>query len=526
MSDVTTAKGRYEQLETIRLPYLERARECSVYTIPTLVPPAGYTGQHRLPTPYQSMGARGVNNLSSKLQLTLLPANSPFFRLAVDDFTLEALTKQEGMRAEVEKALNKIERATMSEIEASNPQFPSIRTTTFAVLKHLLISGNVLAFLPPIGGMRMFPLDRFVCKRGPMGEVLETIAKEDISVVEIPESIKAAVVGVAESSDPDKDYALYTYIKRDGDKYVVHQEINDIKVPGSDGTYPLGKCPWIPLRFTAIDNADYGPSFVEDYLGDLKSLETLTKAIVQGSAAAAKVLFLVRPNSTTRAKVLAESESGDVREGNADDVTVLQLNKAADFRVAQETRKEIMEALSYAFLMNSAVQRNGERVTAEEIRYMAGELEQGLGGVYSTLSQDFQLPLVSNVMYRMENQGKLPSLPTGKIKPTITTGIEAIGRGNDLNKLKEFFGTLAQLGPEALQTLVIGDAVTRLGVSMGIDMGGLVKSAAQLQQEQQQAQMAAMVQQLGPNAINQIGGMAQQTMANNQQQPPQGAANG
>lgn len=512
-----TVKGRYTQLEARRLPYLERARECSKYTLPSLVPPAGYNGSNRLPTPYQSMGARGVNNLSSKLQLALLPPNAPFFRLAVDDFTLEALTQKEGMRAEVEKALNKIERAVMSEIESSNPLFQSIRTSTFICMKHLLVAGNILVHLPLEGGMRVFPLDRYVVKRGPMGNVLEIISKEDLSTEEIPEAIRATALGNGSSTDPDKPHELYTHIKRVDDIYTVSQEINGVVVPGSRGTYPLGKCPWIALRFQAVDNADYGPSFVEEYLGDIKSLETLTKAIVQGSAAAAKVLFLVRPNGTTKARVLAESESGDIREGNADDVTVLQLNKAADFRVAQETRKELIESLSFAFLLNSAVQRNGERVTAEEIRYMAGELEQGLGGVYSTLSQDFQLPLVGNLMHRLEDQKKLPRLPEGKIKPMITTGIEAIGRGNDLNKLKEFFATLAQFGPEAIGAVNMPDAITRLGTSMGIDTAGLIKSKEQIAQEKKDASMMQMAAQLGPNAVTQLGGMAKEVMA---QQPP------
>lgn len=48
-------------------------------------------------------------------------------------------------------------------------------------------------------------------------------------------------------------------------------------------------------------------------------------------------------------------------------------------------------------LLNSAVQRNGERVTAEEIRYVAGELEDTLGGVYSLLSQELQLSLIRRV---------------------------------------------------------------------------------------------------------------------------------
>ena len=31
----------------------------------------------------------------------------------------------------------------------------------------------------------------------------------------------------------------------------------------------------------------------------------------------------------------------------------------------------------------------------------------------------------------MEKSKKLPSMPKGMIKPTIVTGLEALGRGND-----------------------------------------------------------------------------------------------
>ena len=69
--------------------------------------------------------------------------------------------------------------------------------------------------------------------------------------------------------------------------------------------------------------------------------------------------------------------------------------------------------------MNSSIQRPGERVTAEEIRHMAAELEDALGGVYSILSQEFQLPLIRRLMYQMERNGTFPKLPQGMIRPMI-----------------------------------------------------------------------------------------------------------
>lgn len=103
---MTSIRQRYEKLETERTPFLDRARECSKLTLPTLVPDSGHSASSKFYTPFQGIGARGVNNLASKLLLALVPPNSPFFRLTVDDFKLQELTQQEGARAEVEEALS------------------------------------------------------------------------------------------------------------------------------------------------------------------------------------------------------------------------------------------------------------------------------------------------------------------------------------------------------------------------------------------------------------------------------------
>ena len=104
-----------------------------------------------------------------------------------------------------------------------------------------------------------------------------------------------------------KDYDLYTCVKLKDKKWEVYQEVQGITIPGSYGSFQKDRCPFIPLRFSRVDGEDYGRGFVEEYIGDLRSLEALSQAIVEGSAASAKVLFLVRPNGTTKAKNLAQS---------------------------------------------------------------------------------------------------------------------------------------------------------------------------------------------------------------------------
>ena len=480
---------KYENLSSTRTTYLDRAREAAKLTIPSLVPDAGHSSATKLYTPYQGVGARGVNNLASKLLLSLLPPNAPFFAMRLDDFTIQELAQSEGARAKVDEALNKYERAVMTEIENSG-----MRSPIFEALKQLIVAGNVLLYLPPEGGARVFPLSRYVVKRDPMGEVIEVIVKETMSRATLPEDIQE-MLGAKEGDLKDQDNKktdeinLYTKMYREGNKYILYQELDGMIVPNSQGKYPLDKAPMMPLRWTRIDGEDYGRSYVEEYIGDLISLEGLSKAILEASAVSAKVVFMVAPNGTTRARDIAKAENGAIVSGNAAEVSTLQVQKQADMSIASNTAATITERLSFAFLMNSAVQRAGERVTAEEVRYMAGELEDALGGVYSILSQEFQLPLVNRIIARMTKNKKLPALPKGVANPTIVTGLEALGRGHDMNKYQMFLQALMPLGPQAVsQFMNVSDYITRVGTALGIDMDGLIKSQEQMQQEQQQSQ--------------------------------------
>ena len=510
-------KSYYQACESNRDPFLRRARDGASFTIPYLVPPEANSASTNYPTPFQGVGARGVNNLSSKLLLALLPPNSPFFRLIIDKYEFEKASESEGgtdpaLKTELEKALSEIERAVQSEVETS-----AIRVGVFEALKQLVVAGNVLLYVPDKGGLRVFNLDRYVCKRDPMGNVQSMIVKESVDPDVLPMSVKARLEEAGNPTvqnmghDKDKSIDVYTGIYRDGTKWIVRQEVGDFDIPEATGQYPLDKNPWMPLRYTRIENEDYGRGFVEEYLGDLQSLEGLTQAIVEGSAAAAKVLFLVNPNGTTRPRILANSPNGAIVQGNAQDVTCLQMEKFTDFRVAQETINRIEERLSFAFLMNTSIQRQGERVTAEEIRFMAQELEDVLGGVYSILSQEFQMPLVNRLMDRMEKAGRLPKLPKKIVKPTIVTGLEALGRGHDLNKLDSFVSGASQLLGEEFATYVnMSDYLKRRATSLGIDVEGLVRTEEEIQEQQQQMAQQAMAQQVAPNVANIAGQMAQE----------------
>ena len=488
----------YSKCENHRSSFLRRGQDSSRITIPTILPDDGNNSARKFPTPYQSVGARGVNNLASALLLSLLPPNAPFFRLVLDEAEQRKLDEVDpNIKGEIEKSLSALERAISREIELDN-----IRVSTFEALRHLVVAGNALLYLPDKGNMRVIHLNRYVVKRDPSGNAKLIILKETVTPATLPEELRQYVDST--SSDYEEECDVYTMqtILENG-KVEVVQEIKGKIVEETRRVYKKEESPFIALRMLRVDGEDYGRGYVEQYFGDLQSLEGLTKAIVEGAAASSKVLFLVNPNGTTRAKTLADAPNGAIREGSATDVSVLQTQKANDFSVSLSTMQQIQERLSYAFLLTESTIRNADRVTAEEVRLVTQSIERQLGGIYSVLSQEFQLPLVKRVMRRMEKAKKLPKLPADKITPAIVTGIEELGRGNDLNRLDMYLMGIAQvLGPEALmQHVNIQEYMKRRASALGIDTEGLVRSQEEIDAMMQQQQQAQMAQQLGPSAI-------------------------
>lgn len=520
--------SKYTSLLTFRDPYLQAARDNSALTIPSLIPPEDSGSKHsrkRLRQPDDSTGARGVNNLASKLLISMLPMNAPIFRMIINDMTVKRQLNAMQGTSEVQKALGQIERAGMQEVDGAG-----VRGPAYVMLQHLLVAGNYLVHIDPATGkMRGYPLHSYVVERDRMGNVLNIIVQERVAKITLPEDLQKVLRAKAGRDADDTDKAastdevfIHTAIQRVGPNRIrVWQEVEGEVVEGSDGFYTDDTNPWLPLRLITVDGEDYGRAFVSDLYGDLFNANELRRAIVTYSRAAAKVVYLVKPNSTTKPKALRDAMSGDFVAGNPDDIRTLAIEKQQDFNVAQSVYQDIKRALELSFLLNSTVQRQAERVTAEEVRAVIEELNTGLGGIQSLLSNEFQLPFVKLLLARMQRQ-KLFKLPQGIVKPTIVTGIAALGRSQDLQNFVMALNALAALNtvpPEFRARIKVTDFLNRVFTSAGVDMDGLILTDDEFAQQQQQEQLRQLAQQAGPGAIQQVtkGIMDQQTASTQQE---------
>jgi hypothetical protein len=497
------ARERYQQLRGNRSQFLDVAKECSRLTLPYLIHEDEDARQtHRvLKTPWQSVGAKAVTNLASKLMLALLPPQTAFFKLQVRDEKLGEMFDPQ-VKSELELSFSKIERMIMDYVNAS-----SDRVVVHQAVKNLIVAGNALLFYGKTG-LKHYPLSRYVVNRDGDGNVLEIVTKELISRKVLGRDLPLPAVNRPgdegpNAGSPDDDVEVYTYVKLDeqSGRWTWHQEVFGMIIPNSRSTAPKNASPWFPLRFNVVDGEDYGRGRVEEFLGDLKSLEALSQALVEGSAAAAKVVFVVSPSSTTKPKTIADAGNGAIVQGRPDDIGVIQVGKTADFRTAAEMANQLGQRINDGFLVLQI--RQSERTTAEEVRLTQLELEQGLGGMFSLLTVEFLVPYLNRIMLVLQRSKQVPTLPKSLVRPTIVAGVNALGRGQDNESLTQFITTIAQtMGPETIMRFINPDEyLKRLAAAQGIDVLNLIKSKEELAEEEQaqaeQAQQQELLSQAG-----------------------------
>lgn len=486
MAYAGNAAGRWSQLDGQRRSLLNRCEVYASYTLPKVCTPAGYRQEHdELTHDYQAVGGQSVNHLANKIMLALFAPSRPFFRLDATPPMQAKLAELQASTADVEALLAKGEKEAIKALDRM-----AMRPRLYEAVKHLIITGNVLLCLEK-DNARVIGLKHYCVRRSMSGKLQELLIADRVQFDELEPDVQQRVQRYRHYQ-PDHNVVLYRWIKRDANgDYVMEQWVDTYKLPKEfGGKWPEDRLPYRVLTWDLSDDAHYGTGLVEDYKGDFAGLSLLSKAQVMGAVLASEFRWLVNPAGQTRPEDLERSENGAALPGGKDDVVLIQSNKSADLQTTLAMSSEYVNRIGRGFLLGSAAVRDAERVTAEEIRMQANELETSLGGAYSRLAVDFQLPMA---VWLMDMIGM--GVGGSGFVPSIVTGLEALSRTGDLEELKLWLADLAGLAtlPPALQaTLKMADIAKALAAPRRVDADAYLKSPEQIAAEQQQARQAEM----------------------------------
>lgn len=505
-SERMTIAERFESLDSSRSSKLERSRYMSSLTLPSLLPINGYTNNSELPKPFSSVAARGVTNMASRMLSALIPLNDfPFFTFELKDGeepSPEAFTYMETLSHQVYNRLSG----------------DNMRESIFLVLQHLIVSGDVLLVMDDDFSFRVYRLDQYVVRRDIDGSVVEVIyldwkpkdpnsdAFESFDNQFFPSSWNAM------SAMPDFEayFNRIVWNKDEGSWDYYSEDASGNKI--DEGVFET--TPFMPLRWTAVTGEDYGRSHCEEILGDIETLEAYTKAMIDGMTAASTFWMAVDPAGITELDDLAESPSGSFIGARAQDVfTLTPANTISpQLNAAQQAVEGMRREVGNAFLLGSAGIRSAERVTATEVRMLGMEIENVLGGAFSSIARALLQPIIRRAVTLMLRGGEIDDrlaeefTQDGRLIVNVVTGLQALSRDSDLQKLMQLGEMVRNLPPEAIQHFRWDEYGRSLIAAIGFDPRSWIRDEADTDQRQMQQAQQQMEMQ---NAAAISGGVAQ-----------------
>tara|TARA_Y100001937_G_scaffold75222_1_gene102226 strand:- start:2019 stop:3614 length:1596 start_codon:yes stop_codon:yes gene_type:complete len=507
--------------DSLRTESLESARHCAALSKPHILPPEGWDEGESLPQTFSALASRGITNLEGRLLLALFPVGQAFFKLKpAAKFKYDPDINSELLQ-EFENKLAIHEMVMLAKIEqddhgGSNARRAGFRSRMRTAISQLLVTGDVLIQMTDAYQIRVHRRDNYVQRRDTGGDVLYMITREQIDPLSMaPEMLEIShpdPEALHEMSVYDRMTELYTRIDWNPvtKTWVITQECNGQQIVESEEKVT----PYFTIPYSLPPGGQYGRGIIEDNLGDVRSMNELTERLLDFAAISSKHLFALDYSSQVRPQDLTLPTGSviqaKVQGGQVSDVGILRTDRAGDFNVVQTVRESLRRDLSAAMLMEAEQLPTYERASRLHVERVAMELEGALGGVYAPIADALQIPLVERLMHLLERDGTLPPLPDDTVEVEAVTGISALSREGDQQKLMQLLQSLSQMGPDMLGRIDRGLLLEIMVRHSGVYEPGLVKSDEQVQEEQAAAAQQQQQQMLAEQLTAAGGQMVQQ----------------
>jgi hypothetical protein len=511
-----TIQAHFNSDDQARSEILERIRQCSALSKPWIMPPSGHSKTEKLPEPFQSMLSRGLTNIIGKMLLAMWPPGIPFFQLlpAAEIRFDPAVSPQRLQRFSQVLFLHELTIVSLLEsaslIRKAIRRVSGFRTAKHKTLNQIMVTGETLEQLTDDYRLKVFRRDKYVSKRDSSGDVLYHIVKESIDPLTLTEDQREKAQIPPEKLDKpvaDRMHDIYTRVEWQpvARVWLIEQEINKHVINRSQD--PVN--PFFCTPFELAPDEDYGRGWVELNLGDARSYDELREKILDFAAMASKMHPVIDDSSLLREEDLDTPSGTPLRAkvigGQVQDVAYLRLDKLSDFSVVQATSQAIRDDLAAALLLESELTPRGDRVTALQVQRIAAEVDAATGGFYAPIADDQQLQLLHRVMWQARRDRVLPTLPDNSIEIRALTGVAALGRELDKQRMLGLVQAYSQLGPQAMARIDMGIFIDALARYSGFYEPGFIKSEEQLQREAQQA-IALQAQAAGAEKLIDVAG--------------------
>lgn len=451
--EINDLSNLWGKMEAEKGTLIERSREYSRWTVSSIMPEEGEETEETRKGNVMS-GARMVNHLANRVIDVLFPISRAFFTLALtpetDNDLTASLNETEVRQAKkaIQESTSSLERAAMRELKLTEYRPVAINTA-----KHLIVTGNALLRRMPSGARVMYSVDRYGVRLDAEGREFEVLLCDKKIFHTFDQKTQDLILAVKPETKEDTEVILYTRYFRKSPKarWEVTQEANGVPLK-NDHKLSAKDYDLLILNWYRNPGEHYGRGLVEDNAALFHNIDVSTTALINMIGIAADIKFLVRIGSPLAMDIqeLNDSPAGSYFPGDEGDITVPEVADRGNMETIARAIQEWDQTLAQIFLLSSV--RDAERVTAEEIRLIAGELESSFGGLYSQLAQSWQQKEAEFAISKLN----IPSVTGGAFEVLVTTGLESLSREGKMDNLRLAIADLQMLEvvPEGLQAAI------------------------------------------------------------------------
>lgn len=504
-SDDLDLQHLWSTLEQGKGDLLARCEQYAMWTIPSVCPMENEDGAEQSKGNV-AIGARLVNHLANRIVDTMFPSDRPFFAITLTPDASRRLTDEmdEDEEAQFTAALRKAT-ANAEEMAMRRLNLTAYRPVAVQAVQHKIVTGNALIHRNDKGDRTLYGVRDFCIVRDITGKPKKCILRDAKKYRNLTDSIKARLSAKKPTYKDEDDVTVYTYYYWKDQKWHSVQGVDEVIIPTTRSSYRKEDVPFMALTWNLSRGESYGRGLVEDHTVLFHNIDVTTEAMIDLIGIAADLKWLVDPASGMDVDEWNNAKRGAYVPGRKDDISIPDFPKRLEIQLLGEQIAKWERDLSQAFLLNSAGVRDAERVTAEEIRFYARELESAFGGLYSKLALTWQKQeadwLISQIDFSLFSQTGVQSFEI-----VVTTGMESLSREGQLDNLRLAIGDLQMLDavPEDLREVINKQKFAEfVFTNRGVKLAEFIYTEQELQaiQQARMAQEQQMQAQAGGQQV-------------------------
>jgi hypothetical protein len=271
----------------------------------------------------------------------------------------------------------------------------------------------------------------------------------------------------------------------------------------------MNSSPWVISRYMKVSGEIYGRGPLVTALPDIKTLNKTLELVLKNASLAISGAYTAADDGVLNpqtVKIVPGAIIPVARNGGPQGESLRALPRSGDFNVSQIVINDLRMSIKKILLDESLPPDNMSARSATEVVERMRELAQNLGSAFGRLINETMIPLVSRILYVMDDRGliDLPLRVNGlEVKVSPVAPLAMAQNMEEINSVVQFMQLTSAMGNEGALAVKTGDLIDYIGDKLGVPAALRTSAAERAYLMEEQRKLAQQDQAMMAMAGNQ-----------------------